>query len=308
MKLFSVEKPGVYTTYQDLGRTGYLKYGVPASGALDRFALQVGNILVGNPWNTAGLEITMQGPELVAEVDAVISITGADLSPMINGERIQMWKSLTIKKGQVLEFGRPRIGVRAYLTVDGGFEAEEYMGSKSVYEPAGLGRKLEAGDELHGNPKKQKTGIGLFHTEIPAYDRDAIVRVVKGPHDDKLSPEVLEQFFTNRHEVSPQSNRMGYRLVSDGIKTDHEGDILSDAVPLGGIQLPANGEPIILLADRQTTGGYVRIGTVIGPDLPLIAQLPPGGSVRFKEITVEEAQEIAIAQERDFRVWEKIVR
>lgn len=308
MKLFSVEKPGVYTTYQDLGRTGYLKYGVPASGALDSFALQVGNILVGNQRNSAGLEITMQGPELVAEADSVIAITGADLSPMINGERIHMWKSHRIKKGQILEFGRPKVGVRAYLTVNGGFEAEEYMGSKSVYEPAGLGRKLEAGDELVGNPEHQKTGIGLFHTEIPAYGRDIEVRVIKGPHDHKLSPQVLEQFFTTTHEVSPQSNRMGYRLMSDGIKTDHEGDIISDAVPLGGIQLPANGEPIILLADRQTTGGYTRIGTVIGPDLPLIAQLPPGGNIRFKEISVEEAQELAIDQERIFRIWERIVR
>ncbi|MCA0988882.1 biotin-dependent carboxyltransferase family protein [Guptibacillus algicola] len=308
MKLFSVEKPGVYTTFQDLGRTGYLKYGVPASGALDRFALQVGNILVGNQRNTVGLEITMQGPELVAEVDCVIAITGADLSPMINGERIHMWKSQTIRKGQVLEFGRPNVGVRAYLTVNGGFEAEEYMGSKSVYEPAGLGRKLEAGDELNGNPQNQITGIGLFHTEIPAYGREVEVRVIKGPHDHKLSSDVLEQFFTTPHEVSPQSNRMGYRLVSDGIKTDHEGDIISDAVPLGGIQLPANGEPIILLADRQTTGGYTRIGTVIGPDLPLIAQMPPGGTIRFKEISVEEAQELAIDQERIFRIWERIVR
>ncbi|WP_377887314.1 biotin-dependent carboxyltransferase family protein [Alkalihalobacillus sp. R86527] len=306
MKLFSVVKPGVYTTYQDLGRTGYLKYGVPASGALDRFALQVGNILVGNRRNTAGIEITMQGPELVAEIDSVIAITGADLSPMINGERIPTWKSLTIKKGQILEFGRPKVGVRAYLTVNGGFEAEEYMGSKSVYEPAGLGRKLEAGDELVGHPQHQKTGIGLFHTEIPAYGREVEVRVVKGPHHEKLSPEVLNQFFKTNHEVSPQSNRMGYRLVSNGIKTNHEGDIISDAVPLGGIQLPANGEPIILLADRQTTGGYIRIGTVIGPDLPLIAQVPPGGTIRFKEVSVEEAQEIAIEKERMFRIWERI--
>lgn len=144
-------------------------------------------------------------------------------------------------------------------------------------------------------------------TEIPAYSRDVEVRVVKGPHHTKLSDEVLEKFFNEKHEVSPQSNRMGYRLTSD-IETNHEADIVSDSVPLGGIQLPANGEPIILLADRQTTGGYMRIGTVIGPDLPLIAQMPPGGTVRFKEVTVEEAQRIAINQERVLRMWERISR
>nr|WP_255639968.1 biotin-dependent carboxyltransferase family protein [Pseudalkalibacillus hwajinpoensis] len=297
----------MYTTYQDLGRVGYLKYGVPASGALDRFALQVGNILVGNERGAAGLEVTMQGPELIAEETFVISVTGGDLSPMINGRRIPLWKSVVIKKGQVLEFGQPRQGVRAYLTVSGGFHAKEYMGSRSVYEPAGLGRKLEKGDELVGEPRKQKAGTGLFFTEIPDYDRDVIVRVVKGPHHEQISDKVVSDFFAITHDVSPQSNRMGYRLQSE-LKTNHEANVVSDAVPLGGIQLPGNGQPIILLADRQTTGGYTRIGTVIGPDLPLIAQLPPGGKIRFQEITVEEAQEAAKQVEQKLRIWERIHR
>ncbi|MCA0170596.1 biotin-dependent carboxyltransferase family protein [Bacillus sp. RAR_GA_16] len=307
MKLFSVEKPGLYTTYQDLGRVGYLKYGVPASGALDRFALQVGNILVGNERGAAGLEVTMQGPELLAEETFVMAVTGGDLSPMINGRRIPLWKSVVIKKGQVLEFGQPRQGVRAYLTVSGGFHAKEYMGSRSVYEPAGLGRKLEKGDELVGEPRKQKAGTGLFFTEIPDYDRDVAVRVVKGPHHEQISDKVVSDFFAMTHEVSPQSNRMGYRLHSE-LQTNHEANVVSDGVPLGGIQLPGNGQPIILLADRQTTGGYTRIGTVIGPDLPLIAQLPPGGKIRFKEVSVEEAQEAAKQEEQKLKIWERITR
>ncbi|PFG15302.1 biotin-dependent carboxyltransferase family protein [Bacillus sp. es.036] len=307
MKLFSVDKPGLYTTYQDLGRVGYLKYGVPASGALDRFALQVGNLLVGNERGAAGLEVTMQGPELIAQESFVIAVTGGDLSPMINGKRIPLWKSLLIKKGQVLEFGKPRTGVRAYLTVSGGFQSCRYMGSRSVYEPAGLGRPLQKGDELVGEPRKQKAGTGLFFTEIPDYDRDVEVRVVKGPHHEQISDKVVSDFFAMTHEVSPQSNRMGYRLQSE-LKTHHEANVVSDAVPLGGIQLPGNGQPIILLADRQTTGGYTRIGTVIGPDLPLIAQLPPGGKIRFKEVTVEEAQEASKQVEQKLRIWERIQR
>ncbi|WP_273831711.1 biotin-dependent carboxyltransferase family protein [Guptibacillus sedimenti] len=307
MKLFSVEKPGLYTTYQDLGRVGYLKYGVPASGALDRFALQVGNLLVGNERGAAGLEVTMQGPELIAQESFVIAVTGGDLSPMINGKRIPLWKSVLIKKGQVLEFGKPRTGVRAYLNVSGGFQSCRYMGSRSVYEPAGLGRPLQKGDELVGEPRKQKAGTGLFFTEIPDYDRDVEVRVVKGPHHEQISDKVVSDFFAMTHEVSPQSNRMGYRLQSE-LKTNHEANVVSDAVPLGGIQLPGNGQPIVLLADRQTTGGYTRIGTVIGPDLSLIAQLPPGGKIRFQEVTVEEAQEAAKQVEQKLRIWERIHR
>ena len=305
MKLFSVEKPGLYTTYQDLGRTGYMKYGVPSSGALDRFALEVANILVGNPRGAAGLEVTMQGPELIAEETFVIAVTGGDLSPLINGRRIPLWKSVRIKKGQVLEFGQPRTGVRSYIAVSGGFQAKEYMGSRSVYEPAGLGRKLEARDELSGDPQKAKAGTGLFYTEIPDYDRAIEVRVVKGPHHEQISEKVVDEFFSLTHEVTPQSNRMGYRLDS-ALETDHDGDVISDAVPLGGIQLPGNGQPIILLADRQTTGGYTRIGTVIGPDLPLIAQLPPGGTIRFNEVTVEEAQKAAIQVEQKLRIWSRM--
>ncbi|TKD70520.1 biotin-dependent carboxyltransferase family protein [Pseudalkalibacillus hwajinpoensis] len=305
MKLFSVEKPGLYTTYQDLGRIGFMKFGVPTSGALDRFALEVGNILVGNERGATGLEVTMQGPELIARETFVMAVTGGDLSPMINGKRIPLWKSVLVKKGQVLEFGKPRQGVRAYITISGGFEAKEYMGSTSVYEPAGLGRRLQARDELFGNPKQPKTGTGLFYTEIPEYDRDIEVRVVKGPHHEQISDSVVEAFFSSTHEVSPQSNRMGYRLSSE-LETNHDGDVISDAVPIGGIQLPGNGQPIILLADRQTTGGYTRIGTVIGPDLPLIAQLPPGGTIRFKEVSVEEAQEAAIQLERKLRIWSRM--
>ena len=305
MKLFSVEKPGLYTTYQDLGRTGYMKFGVPTSGALDRFALEVGNILVGNERGATGLEVTMQGPELIAQETFVLAVTGGDLSPMINGNRIPLWKSVLIKKGQVLEFGKPRQGVRAYITISGGFEAEEYMGSTSVYEPAGLGRRLQARDELFGNPRERKTGTGLSYTEIPEYSRDIEVRVVKGPHHEQISANVVEAFFSSTHEVSPQSNRMGYRLSSE-LETNHDGDVISDAVPIGGIQLPGNGQPIILLADRQTTGGYTRVGTVIGPDLPLIAQLPPGGTIRFKEVSVDEAQVAAIQLERKLRIWSRM--
>lgn len=296
--LFKVIKPGLLTTLQDLGRAGFQKYGVVVSGAMDPFALQVANLLVGNKRSEACLEITMAGPELVVLSDSTVAICGADLSPTINGKAAPMWKSIRLKKDDLLAFGAPKSGIRAYLAVSGGFDVPVIMGSKSTYTKAGIGRNIEKEDTIYGFAMRSKAGVGLFHTGIPRYLKEVELRVVRGPHTDRFTDEGLDNFFNKVHLVSPQSDRMGYRLQSQAITHKNGADIWSDAIPFGGVQVPVNGQPIILMADRQTTGGYTRIATVISVDLPKVAQLAPGGKIRFREIDIDEAQELFRERER----------
>ncbi|GAA0321375.1 biotin-dependent carboxyltransferase family protein [Oceanobacillus oncorhynchi subsp. oncorhynchi] len=290
--LFKVIKPGLLTTIQDLGRTGFQKYGVVVSGAMDPFALQTANLLVGNRRDEACLEITMMGPELVVLSEATIAICGADLSPMINGKAAPMWKSIQLKKDDYVTFGAPQSGIRTYLSVSGGFDSPVVMGSKSTYQKAGIGKHVEKEDTIFGYAVNGKAGVGLMHTEIPRYRKEVELRVVKGPHTERFTKEGIDNFFNNVHLVSPQADRMGYRLQSKAIAHKNGADIWSDAIPFGGVQVPVNGQPIILMADRQTTGGYTRIATVISVDLPKVAQLVPGGKIRFREVDVEEAQKL----------------
>lgn len=296
--LFKVVKPGLLTTMQDLGRAGYQKYGVVVSGAMDPFALQIANLLVGNRRNEACLEITMMGPEFIVLSEATAAICGADLSPMINGRAAPMWKSIRLKKDDYLTFGAPKAGIRSYLSVSGGFDSPVVMGSKSTYTKAGIGKHMEKGDTIFSYAVNGRAGVGLIPTEIPTYHKEVELRVVKGPHTDRFTDEGLDSFFNTVHEVSPQADRMGYRLQSPAITHKNGADIWSDAIPFGGVQVPVNGQPIILMADRQTTGGYTRIATVISVDLPKVAQLVPGGKIRFREVGVDEAQERFKERER----------
>jgi antagonist of KipI len=296
--LFKVKKPGVYTTFQDLGRRGYQKFGVVTSGAMDAFSLQIANMLVGNRRNEAGLEITMVGPELITLSDTVVAICGADLSPKINDEPVSIWKSLRLKEGDHLSFGTPRSGVRTYIAASGGFDVPVVMGSKSTYAKAGIGKVLEKGDTIYGEEGDGQPGVGLAYSEVPQYEKEVELRVVSGPHTDRFTKEGLDTFFNVVHTVTPQSDRMGYRLESPPILHRNGADIWTDAIPFGGVQVPASGQPIILMADRQTTGGYTRIGTVISVDLANVAQLPPGGKIRFREIDVKGAREFFIQQEQ----------
>lgn len=296
--LFRVKKPGAYTTFQDLGRTGYQQFGVVTSGAMDSFSLQMANMLVGNPRIEAGLEITMVGPELITLSDIVVAVCGADLNPKVNDHAVPMWKSFLLKEGDHLAFGMPKSGVRAYLAVSGGFDVPTVMGSKSTFAKAGIGKVLDKGDTVYGEKGDGHPGVGLASSEVPEYDKEVELRVVPGPHTDRFTKEGLDLFFNEVHTVTPQSDRMGYRLKSSPILHRNGADIWTDAIPFGGVQVPASGQPIILMADRQTTGGYTRIGTVISVDLPKVAQLPPGGKIHFREIGVKEAQELFILQEQ----------
>ncbi|SDC99958.1 antagonist of KipI [Melghirimyces thermohalophilus] len=310
----SVIKSGLLTTVQDLGRIGYQQYGMVAAGAMDPLALQVGNLLVGNPRGLAALEITLLGPVLRFERPCTIALTGADLSPRLNESPMPMWKRVSVKKGQKLSFGTPREGVRTYLCVQGGIDVPVVMGSRSTYikgEVGGLhGRALQSEDQLpvgktddrHQRPGVR--GIQLSRKYRPCYGREIRLRAVPGPQEEAFTDEAVERFFREPYQVTTQSDRMGYRL--DGPKLSHRSgaDIISDATAPGSVQVPAEGQPIVLTADRQTTGGYAKIATVISADLFRLAQAGPGCQVRFERVSVDEARDAAIEQEQFLRTIE----
>lgn len=304
--LFRVDKIGLKTSFQDLGRIGYQRFGVPVSGAMDPFALQAANILVGNSRGEAGLEMTMVGPELTVKTETVAAICGADLDASVNGKAIKGWKAFRLSEGDVVKFGKPKSGLRAYLAVAGGFDRPVVMGSKSDYENAGIGNALQKGDMIYAfcGESNGKPGVGLLPEQIPEYGKETEIRVVPGPHEDFFTEDSLEAFFSEGYTVTPQADRMGYRLESESGALEHrkKAEIWTDAIPFGAIQVPANGRPILLMADRQTTGGYPRIGTVISVDLPKVAQLAPGGKIHFRAVEVEEAEQLYREQERFFQI------
>lgn len=303
--VLKVIKPGLATSVQDLGRTGYQQYGVVVAGAMDSFALQVGNLLVGNPRGEAGLEIVIMGPKLQIMENTVLAICGADLSPELDGFAVSMWKSFAVKKGQILTFGQPKNGGSAYITVAGGIKTPDVMGSKSTYTKAQIGglngHYLQKEDTLVSGeshlPFERISGRGMAGIPVPDYNARRTVRVVLGPDQEKFTEAAITQFLGSTYKVTSQSDRMGYRLEGPALKHINKADILSDAILPGTIQVPSNGQPIVLLADRQTTGGYTRIATVITVDLPFVAQKLTGSELQFEAIQIEEAQRLYIERE-----------
>lgn len=304
--VFEVLKPGMLATVQDLGRWGHQGSGMVVSGAMDAYALQAGNLLVGNARGAAALEMTVRGPELRAKADALIAVCGADLNAQLDGKPLPLWKSVAVRAGQTLGFGAAARGAWGYLCIAGGLDVPLVMGSRSTYLRAGLGgiegRALKAGDTLRvlaPNPSARE-GRGLAPRDIPEYSAGAEVRALPGPQDDAFTQDALEGFFSAPYLVTAQSDRMGYRLRGAALEFRETGEILSDAVALGSIQVPPDGQPIALLADRQTTGGYAKIATVVSADIPKLAQLAPGGRVTFKRVNIEDAQDLAEEREAFF--------
>lgn len=297
---FRVKKLGLQTSFQDLGRVGFLKYGVVQGGAMDSFSLQVSNLLVGNKRNEACIEICMVGPELECLTNSAIAICGGDLSPALNGIRIPMWKSVMVRKGDILSFGMPTSGIRAYLAVRGGFQIPSIMGSKSYYDKAKIGTQIEKEMIIYGNEIDSSSRlVGLSSEVIPKYPSSSVIRFIPGPHEDYFTTSGMIAFLKNKFTVTSRADRMGIQLQGEeAIEHKNGADILSDAMPFGGIQVPANGQPIIMMADRQTTGGYTRIGTVVTVDLPKLAQTKPGDTIKFQEISVSDAQLLLRKQEK----------
>lgn len=294
-----VMEPGLLTTVQDLGRRGYERFGVPVAGAMDGYALRAANGLVGNPWGAAGLEMTIAGPKLQATQNCLIAVTGGDLSLHVQGRRMPLWTALYVRRGWTISFKGRQSGCRAYLAVAGGIAVPLVMGSRATYLRGGFGgyegRALRAGDVLPlGEPAcslLDQAGQQLPEDLRPDYGDAPTVEVILGPQDDRFTKEGMATFLSSEYTVDPVSDRMGYRLEGPRIAHKTSADIVSDGIVLGAVQVPASGQPIVMMADRQTTGGYTKIATVVSADIPLLAQCMPGRSrVRFRVTTVDAAQ------------------
>lgn len=296
MPSMKVVKPGLCTTIQDIGRIGYQQYGIPVSGVMDEFAFRVANFLVESDENNAVLEIPYLGPTLEFDFDMTIAITGANLSPKINGRDIAMWRSINIRKGDVLTFSSIRTGARAYLAFSAEIDVPFVNGSKSTLLKSKLGgfegRQLNTGDIVNfKNPKLVAKRNILSSKYIPEYLKAQEIRIVLGPQDDHFTEKGIKTFLNSEYELTKEADRMGMRLEGEAIEHKNKADIISDAAVFGSIQVPGNGKPIILLADRQTTGGYTKIATVIKADLPKLAQMTTGNKIRFKKLNVGEAEQ-----------------
>ena len=296
---FQVVEPGLLTTIQDLGRPHVVASGVPAGGAMDRFAHSAANLLCGNDRGAATLECTVRGPRLTAMRRSVVAVTGADLEPHVNGNAAPAWTAFAMEEGDQLGFGRRRLGTRAYIAVAGGFLGDRWLGSLStnlMTARGGMhGRALVAGDVLAAGESMvpDETGRTLEESSRPRYE-DHTLHAVAGPHARRLYPESRAALFGARFVVSPNSNRMGYRL--DGPTLDAPGDeLLSIALVAGAVQLPG-GKPILLMADHQTAGGYPVVAVVVSASMPVAAQLAPGDELIFAETTIESALEMRAGQ------------
>jgi antagonist of KipI len=297
---FTVIRPGMLTTVQDLGRWGWQNSGVPVAGPMDIYSHRLANRLAGNREDAAALEITLIGPELEASDAVTCVVAGCRFDATVNGAPIDPARLFVVPPAGRLRFGERRDGARATLAVRGGLAFPPLMGSRSTSVVSRMGplggRPLVAGDVLPigaADYTKVSCGRGLA---MPA--GGARLRCIRGPHDAMFTAEALETLFESRYAVTVQSNRMGYRLEGPFLRHLAAADILSDATPIGSLQVPASGQPILLMADRQTTGGYPKIATVITADLPLAGQLAPGDWIEFQECTRDDAVRALRHQER----------
>jgi len=299
MKAFEVLHPGVLTTVQDFGRKGFMKYGTPASGVADRFSAETANLLAGNDPGVALLEIALFRLELLALTELAIAVTGGNLTPTINQDSLPMWRSVTVRIGDRISFRGRKKGFRAYLAVQGGFSGEQYLNSRSVFVRGLMGQPLQAKAILEtgrgGSPDVRQRV--LPPEMVPDYSQREPLRVILGPQDDRFTPRGVETFLSSEYKVSAQSDRMGYRLEGPKIEHVKGADIISEGIARGAIQVPGDGLPIILLWDAQVSGGYTKIANVITPDQDSLAQTMPGETLRFQEVSLEEAHQ-ALRRER----------
>jgi antagonist of KipI len=318
-----VLRAGVLTTIQDLGRYGMQRFGVPVSGAMDAYSLQVANRLVGNGDDAGVLEITLAGPQLEFHADHLIAVCGGDLSPTIGGKPVPLRRPVMVSRGSRLVFGECVAGCRAYLAIAGGIDVPEVLGSRSTYVRAAIGgfdgRALKSGDRLATGTTSQPHHDDLVDAATLARDKFAAphwsvqlnperfvrrpqeIRFIAGRHWETLTVAARALFTAEKFRIGSASDRMGYRLEGVHLEGMDEnapgrGSIASEAVAFGTIQLPPDGKPIVLMADRQTIGGYPRVGEVASVDLSLLAQLKPGDSLCFKRIALSEAQELTYLQ------------
>ena len=295
-------KPGLLTTVQDLGRYGHQASGVPVGGPMDTFSHRLANQLTGNSIDAATLEVTLIGPDLIVEADTTMAIAGAQFEVTCDDRPLASGTSFPVTRGQRVKFGRLVEGARAYLAVAGGIQTPPVLGSRATHLVSHMGgfngRALRAGDRVpivNARPtRRQRKSAGLT---LPTKGR-ALLRVMAGPQDGWFQADALRAIASVSFRISPQSNRMGYRLQGPPLVRAREDELISEPVGIGAIQVPAAGEPILLMADRQTAGGYPKIGYVISADLPIAGQLAPGDFIEFHVCTHQEAVAALISRER----------
>jgi biotin-dependent carboxylase-like uncharacterized protein len=293
---FLVLKPGLFTTVQDLGRSGFLSYGVPLCGGMDQFSLVAANLIVGNEPGYACLETTIIGPELEALRGTQVAVTGAECSPRINAENVSMWRTLSLKKGDVLSLSSARRGCRSYLSVRGGVDVPVVLGSRSTFVRGGFGglggRALRSGDMIGCfDAAPLGTECSLPEKLLPSFADSVEARVVLGPQEDMFIETGVSTFLSGLFRITSEADRMGYRLDGPPVTHKKSADIVSDALLPGAVQVPQDGRPIVVMRDAQTTGGYSKIAVVVSPDLCVLGQARPGSSVRFSKVSVSEAQQ-----------------
>lgn len=309
-----VLKPGAFSTFQDLGRWGTQQFGVPVSGPMDLVSHRIANRVLGNSAEEASLEITLLGPSFRFELDAVVAWCGADMSVTLDGVPVLKATATAVPAGGTLTFGRRVSGLRTYLALRGGFVLDRVLGSCSTHTRAGLGgykgRPLRKGDQLQFNslaepdaghaglPKRAAADSISVNAWLEAQpSADAPIRLMPGREWSQFSDDARRALFDTSWRIGAQSERMGYRLEGPALLRTTRTDVLSEAVSFGAMQVPPDGQPIVLMADRQTTGGYPKIAQVASVDLPRLAQRAPGESVRFEPVTLDEAQRLLALRE-----------
>ncbi len=304
----TILNPGLLTTVQDGGRIGYQAFGVSASGVMDPRAMNIANILVGNDDNEAVLECTMMGPQIRFDVSNVIAVTGGDLGASVDGQPIPTYRAVKVQAGQTLRFTGLRGGCRAFIAFAGGLDIPLVMGSRSTYMKAKIGglegRKLQKDDVIGFRDPKETIHNFDIRGFTPEFvpRKEYTLRVILGPQDDMFTEEGVKTFLTETYTVTPEFDRMGCRLDGPVIQHKESGDIISDGIAFGAVQVPSAGKPIIMLADRQTTGGYTKIANVITADFRLLAQMKAGDKVRFEKTSIAAAQEALLAQRATMRI------
>lgn len=321
MSAIEVLSPGLLTTVQDLGREGFGPMGVSPSGAADPIALRIGNRLVGNSEGAAGLEMTLLGGAFQFHAACVVAVTGSDFGSMLDGTVVPLWQSCEVQPGQTLRLGTTRSGARCYLCVHGGIQVKPFLGSASTHLLSRLGghegRALRKGDVLkigHAPEGQGKeTGKSAGSTESADESKRArkvapkvlerleprkVLRVTPGPQSDWFSKVLQRVFYTNSYRVTEEANRMGLRLEGPGLPEGARGEMISEGVSLGAIQIAAGGLPIILFVEQQTTGGYAKIANVISADLHSLGQLRPRDGIRFELVSLATARKLLIEQEK----------
>ena len=296
METIKILDAGLLTTVQDLGRYGFQRYGVSASGVMDEYSAKIANKLVGNKVGEAVLETTLKGVQIEFLQSTAVAITGGNCDVTLNGTKIELWQSYLVNRGDILKMGICRSGLRNYLAFAGGIDVPIIMNSKSTNLKAKVGgfngRKLMTGDILSVGVGSLEAPLTLNKHYIPTYSKDIKVGVILGQQDDHFTEAGIKTFLNETYTVTQESDRMGIRLSSvSGATIEHKNgaDIISDGITFGAIQVPGSGQPIVMMADRQTTGGYTKIGNVISSDLAKLAQATPGTKVKFVEYTLEQA-------------------